>query len=829
MHFALGGKKARILAPVVTAFIIIFVVVNRDLYLGSEADLDYGFALYMVSIIAGVGAGALILIQTSASVRLRPLFNLLLFIAMPIFSFQMVEVFNGKYIWNYSFKTGLANYMIYLLLYLLIYFISGSFHVTGLIVNIFLYVWSLVNYFVELFRGTPFVPMDIAGIRTAMNVSDGYTYELSWNLILGTIVFLLVYLFNRRFTVKKRSGAKRRKAKAAAAAQGGTTAETIRGIAGEQAKQTETAVSGVTTQGAANAETIRENGVTQAQGVTITSGEKLEQAGAVPGESSEAEAGMEEDAEPIFSFFSLWKAGAAPEPDPETAERIETRQRKLRISGRIAAAAYVVVVCASFYGTDFCVNMGYKPDFWNQSRGYLKTGSFFNFALNTRYLFVTKPDSYSAENATEYLTALLEEYGVDPDSDTSTNILTGENDYTASEDGEYPNIIYIMNESWADLSLLGDLETNQDYMPFINSLTENTIKGYVTVPVFGAGTSNSEFEALTGHTTSFLPSGSNVYQLYINSEVPSLVSTLSSLGYSLTAFHPYYESGWNRVSVYNYLGFDDFISIEDIIDQDIIDTYKANADVEEYEELLAEAYPGEDILLRRFVSDSYDYETLIEMYENRDEEEPFFVFNVTMQNHGGYSASYTNFDQQIYTTNLSATYPKANRYLSLVYETDAAFEELIEYFSNVDEPTIICMFGDHYPSIEDEFYEELLGTSLEELTTEQELLRYSTPFVIWANYDIDEAEVGQISANYLSTLLSQAAGLPQTQYNKYLSVLYQELPIITTVGYVDSEGTVYDADEESEYTQLLNQYYTIEYNGLLDTEDMDTTLFYLDE
>lgn len=796
MQFALGGKKARILAPVVTAFIIIFVVVNRDLYLGSEADLDYGFALYMVSIIAGVGAGALILIQTSASVRLRPLFNLLLFVAMPIFSFQMVEVFNGKYIWNYSFKTGLANYMIYLVLYLLFYFISGSFHTTGLIVNIFLYVWSLINYFVELFRGTPFVPMDIAGIRTAMNVSDGYTYELSWNLILGTIVFLLVYLFNRRFTAKKRSGAKRRKRKAAAAAQA---------------------------QGAAGAETIRTNTEEQAQGAAGVKNSRME---AVPsGESSEAE----ETPQPLFSFFGLWKAGAVSDPDPETAARIETRQNKMRLSGRIAAAAYVVIVCATFYGTDFCVNMGYKPDFWNQSRGYLKTGSFFNFALNTRYLFVTKPDSYSAENASEYLTALLEEYGVDPDSDTSTNILTGENDYTASEDGEYPNIIYIMNESWADLSLLGDLETNQDYMPFINSLTENTIKGYVTVPVFGAGTSNSEFEALTGHTTSFLPSGSNVYQLYINSEVPSLVSTLSSLGYSLTAFHPYYESGWNRVSVYHYLGFDDFISIEDIIDQDIIDTYKANADVEEYEELLAEAYPGEDILLRRFVSDSYDYETLIEMYENRDEDEPFFVFNVTMQNHGGYSASYTNFDQQIYTTNLSATYPKANRYLSLVYETDAAFEELIEYFSNVDEPTIICMFGDHYPSIEDEFYEELLGTSLEELTTEQELLRYSTPFVIWANYDIDEAEVGQISANYLSTLLSQAAGLPQTQYNKYLSVLYQELPIITTVGYVDSEGTVYDADEESEYTDLLNQYYTIEYNGLLDTEDMDTTLFYLDE
>ncbi|MCC8151145.1 MAG: LTA synthase family protein [Lachnospiraceae bacterium] len=711
MHFELAGKKVKILASAVTAFIIIFVAVHYNLYLDPERELSHGYALFIVSMIGGVGAGLLIAVKSHVDEQYKMLANTVLFFVMPIFSMQMVECFNSKFIWNFSVKTGLVNYMVYLVFYLIFYLITGRYHLTGLIVNIVLYVWALINYFVELFRGTPFIPSDIVTIKTGLGVADGYTYELSWNLILGSIAFFLVYLFNKR------------------------------------------------------------------------------------------------------------------------SVNMKPKKLKFKLMSKLAAAGYLAVVLISFFFTDFSTNTGYKPDFWNQARGYHKTGSFFNFCLNTKYLVVQKPSGYDAESVDDIVETVLEEAGVDPDSDTSINILTGENDYTASTDGETPNIIYIMNESWSDLSNLGDLETNADYMPFINSLTENTIKGYVTVPVFGAGTSNSEYEALTGNSISFLPAGCNVCQSYLQNETPSLVSTLSALGYSLTAYHPYYGSGWNRELVYPLLGFEDFISIEDFIDEDIIETYKANSDVIEYQNLLEERYEdGDEMLLRRFISDSYDYTMVEEMYENREEDEPFFIFNVTMQNHGGYAVSYSNFYQQIYATNMSATYPKANRYLSLVKETDSAFEELVEYFSDVDEPTIICMFGDHLPSIEDEFYEELMGVdSLDNLTTEQELSRYETPFVIWANYDIEEAEVDSISVNYLSTLLSQAAGLPQTQYNKYLSVLYQTLPVISSVGYVDADGITYASGEETPYDDLLLQYNCIAYNSLLDTENKADSVFYLEE
>ena len=708
MHIEFNGKKVRLLALAVTAFMLIFIAANYRLYLHADPEISYGIPLFVISLLSAPFAG--LLISTKIVVEKRPkFFYTALFFIMPIFTIQMVECFNSNFIYNFSVPTFIANYLTYLLFYLIFYLITGRYHMVGLIVNISLYVWSLINYFVDLFRGSPFVPMDILSAKTGLSVSDGYSYELSWQLILGSIVFFLIYLLNKKMVNIK----------------------------------------------------------------------------------------------------------------PET--------RKCKLLARLLPAGYAAAFLLSFFFTDLSSNTGYTPDFWDQSRGYHNTGSFFNFCLNTKYLIVKKPADYDATQVASELKDYLKENGVDPDSDTSTNLLTGQNDYTPSTDGTKPNIICIMNESLSDLGTLGNLQTNEDYMPFIHSLTKNTIKGSLSMPVFGAGTSNSEFEFLTGNSISFLPTGCNVYQSYIKDAIPSLVSTLKSQGYSRLAYHPYYGAGWNREVVYPLLGFEDFISIEDFIDNKILNTYKQNNDSTEYENLLKEKYPKRNMLLRRFISDEYDYKMVENMFEKRNTKKPFFLFNVTMQNHGGYSMAYSNFLQKIYITNMNGTYPKANRYLSLVKESDTAFKHLTEYFSKVSEPTIICMFGDHLPSVEDEFYEELFGTNLDNLSTKQQQARYSTPFVIWANYDIPETTLQHISANYLSTLVTQIAGLKQTNYNKFLSTMYQTLPIINTVGYVDSNGDYYTHNESSKYSDLLDKYHRIEYNGLIDRENRDNSIFFLDK
>ena len=205
------------------------------------------------------------------------------------------------------------------------------------------------------------------------------------------------------------------------------------------------------------------------------------------------------------------------------------------------------------------------------------------------------------------------------------------------------------------------------------------------------------------------------------------------------------------------------------------------------------------------------------------------MFNVTMQNHGGYDRAYLNFNEDVRITNMMGYYPKAQRYLSLLKQSDAALQELITYFSNVSEPTIIVMFGDHQASIESSFYEELYGKPLDQLTQEEMQTRYHTPFLIWANYDIDEATVENISANYLSTLLLQTAGLEQTTYNKYLAALYQSVPVIDTVGYKGSDGVTYDLhDNTSPYAGLMDNYSKVTYNNLIDANNRNWTLFTLD-
>lgn len=707
IHFSLAGKVGRFLGIAVTVFMLIFILVNKNLYLDPELGLTHGVALFVVSLICAPGCGLLIAVKSSVSDKYKVLVNTFLFFLLPVATLQMMEAFNAKFIYGFSVPTFFLNYLVILCLYLFFYFITGKFHTVGLIVNISLLVWSFLNYFIQLFRGSPFIPMDVLSFGTGLGVADGYTYDLSWQLIMGCILFFMIYLVNKRI------------------------------------------------------------------------------------------------------------------------KNVKPKVFKFKVFTKILPVGFVAVFLLTFFCTDALTNAGYKPDFWNQSRGYSNTGSFFNFCLNAKYLHVTKPDGYNAQDTDDILNQMLTDAGVDPDSDVSINILTGENDYTASADTTMPNLICIMNESLTDLRHFGDLQTNQEIMPFMDSLTENTIKGNLFMPVYGAGTSNSEFEFLSGNSVSNLPAGSNAYEAYISETQSTIVSTVKSLGYSVHAYHPYYKDGWNRPSVYNLMGFESYTAIEDFIDNDILNEYIDTNNAEVYNDQVEAAYPDKNILLRRFVSDSYDYKMVEEMFEERDASKPFFLFNITMQNHGGYAVSYTNFPQKVYETNLEGTYPKANRYLSLVRESDKAFQELVEYFQNVDEPTIICMFGDHLPSIENEFYEELLGTSLDNLTSEQEQLRYMTPFVIWANYDIPEATVEKMSANYLSTLLLQTAGLELTDYNKFLAAMYQELPVVNSVGYIDSEDNYYSLGEESEHSALLNIYTRIQYNNMFDMDNKLNTLFYL--
>lgn len=479
-----------------------------------------------------------------------------------------------------------------------------------------------------------------------------------------------------------------------------------------------------------------------------------------------------------------------------------TKTKTYRIL-RGVCAIFFSLVFFIFYFTDIVAEtFQATPDFFNQTRGYEAKGAIAEFLVNTKYIHLSQPEDYDPSTLEKNIQS-----STDEDAPTILETaLKNENKEVASTASTVtnPNIITIMNESFSDLSVIGDFDTTVDYMPFINSLkdSENCISGYSYVSTIGTGTSNTEYEFLTGNSMAFLPIGSNAYQLYVNNPLPSLVSSLQSEGYTASAFHPYYKENWNRINVYQNMGFS---------------SYTGYGDYTDFEKL------------RLFVSDESDFQHVEELYENRDKTKPFFLFNVTMQNHSSYDQDTGSWYPQVKLANMEGTYPETEQYLSLIKETDDAFSNLVSYFNQVKEPTIILMYGDHQPYIEDTFYEEVMGKKLSELTDEEQQKRYITRFVLWANYDIPEGWIDDISVNYLSTLLQQVANNPLTEYQKYLNTLYTKVPVVTMMGCRDWDGNYFKYNDDTEYRQLLNYYSQASYNNVIDEVNRIHSLFYLPE
>lgn len=414
---------------------------------------------------------------------------------------------------------------------------------------------------------------------------------------------------------------------------------------------------------------------------------------------------------------------------------------------------------------------------------YRNNGFIAAFLANLQYLNVEKPNGYSMEKAQEIRESL------------EKNETAGTVDLT-----DKPNIIVIMNEAFSDLSVYGDFGISEDAMPFLRSLKQNTIKGNLYVSVKGGNTANTEFEFLTGNSMAFMPAGSVPYQQFLKSETPGLAWHLKSLGYRTAALHPYYASGWNRNQVYPDLGFEN--------------TY------------FRESFPDASTL-RGYVDDESAFRKLIQLYEEKDKDERLFAFEVTMQNHGGYSKEYADLQPEIFLTGIpeemkNTQIHATEKYLTLVRRTDMAFQNLLEYFAGQDEKTIVVMFGDHQPSdyVCNPVLRELgLREESREDSPEEFSKGYVVPFVIWANYEMPEQEIDGISVNYLSSLLMEKAGLPKTEYQNYLSGLQKEYPIVTANFYQTGADGVFHDYADADAKGSLTDYAILQYNNLIDRKN----------
>ena len=261
---------------------------------------------------------------------------------------------------------------------------------------------------------------------------------------------------------------------------------------------------------------------------------------------------------------------------------------------QISAITLISIIVITFGSTDLYARHWYLE-------GTTENGFMLNFVLGFRELYVEKPEGYDPEKISEY----AELYGVDD----------------ANKDDKPPHVIVIMNESFSDIAVLGtEIQTSQAVTPFMDSLQNNTIKGYSLASVYGGNTPNSEYEFLVGNTMASLPNGSIPYQRYIDENTYSVLTSIQKRKeYKCIAMHPYYENGWSRQSVYPTLGFEQSYFIDDF---------------------------KQENLVRNYVSDQEMFEKIISEYESLEDNEKLFLFGITMQNHGGYEYAGDNYEKR---------------------------------------------------------------------------------------------------------------------------------------------------------------------------------------
>ncbi|MCR4746397.1 MAG: LTA synthase family protein [Lachnospiraceae bacterium] len=408
-----------------------------------------------------------------------------------------------------------------------------------------------------------------------------------------------------------------------------------------------------------------------------------------------------------------------------------------------------------------------------------KNGPYLGFLYELKYMTVEKVSGYSASEQKKILDS------IEPDTVSSNRT---------------PDIIVIMNETFADPAVNGEFKTNEDYMPFVHSLqkgAENTQTGYLNMSVLGGNTANSEFEFLTGDSMAFLPQSSIAYQQLIHKDNDTLASYLKTFGYSTLAMHPYSSSGWNRTSVYPKFGFDDMYFLDGYFD--------SISDIK---------------YVREYVSDESHYDQIIKEVDKRSVNGPVFSFNITMQNHCGYDERYDNLPWEIMVEDTNEEDEDSivlNNYINLIKLSDTAFEDFIEYYKNVERPTLIVFFGDHQPQSKIlSILWERNGIDRKNMTEEETFNNYLVPFVVWANYDIEEKTGLEMSANYLGNLVLKDAGIPLSRYRQFTDEYSKKYPIISAIRTVDADGNSYATED---VVGNMSDYSAMQYYQMFDDKD----------
>ncbi len=349
------------------------------------------------------------------------------------------------------------------------------------------------------------------------------------------------------------------------------------------------------------------------------------------------------------------------------------------------------IVAALFIGLPFTTHAAQNANvvasyFSNIAQGYENYGFIYGFSSSVVDRGMSKPDNYSKEtiDSIQEKTETTKEKTVDKK--------------------KQPNIICVLLESFCDPDEIKFLDYNRDPVPTFHKLEKKYSSGYLTVPVVGAGTANSEFEVLSGMSMQYFGTGEYPYKTILKkTDCESTASVLKKLGYGTHAVHNNGGNFYSRVNAFSMMGFDTFTSKE-LMD---IQTYTPNG-----------SWATDDILVDETIKTLDATET------------PDFTYTITVGSHGDYPKEAVIANPKFTLNNMEdeETKNQWTYYINQLNEVDTFMKNLINKLSKRDEDTVVVFFGDHLPT---------MGLENSDMVSND---IYKTKYVTWNNMGLEKKD-----------------------------------------------------------------------------------------
>ncbi len=393
------------------------------------------------------------------------------------------------------------------------------------------------------------------------------------------------------------------------------------------------------------------------------------------------------------------------------------RIRKIAVPVAILGMVFVAIPLTTEAAQSTHVVASY---FSNIAQGYEDYGFIYGFSSSVVDRGMSKPDGYSQmkiEEIEESVLANKEETGISPE--------------------EAPNIICVLLESFCDPDEIKFLNVNEDPIPTFHDLEENYTTGYLTVPVVGAGTANTEFEILSGMSMQYFGTGEYPYKTILKrTDCESVASDLASIGYGTHAVHNNGGNFYSRVNAFSMMGFDSFTS-------------KEMMNITEWTPL--GSWASDNILVGETIK------TL-----DATPNQPDFTYTITVSAHGDYPKEPV-IDNPAYTVSGAEDEEKANQwtyYVNQLHAVDTFMADLIREVDKRDENTIIVFFGDHLPT---------MGLTDEDMVSGD---IYKTKYVTWNNMGLEKKDADLYSYQLMASItehvgIHEGTVLSYHQANEY--------------------------------------------------------------